>query len=733
MTVGVPFIEGVVKDPGKLSILLPDGQKAHAQAQVTATWPDGSIRWAVLNWRMSFAKNESSSVCVIAEAAAPAPGALELEQDAEGITARNAFYSARISSGSGIGLKSFKVGNREMLAPDAELVLETPDGKLFYASLAKARSLRVLASGPELALVEISGRMTAEDDSECLDFRFRFTFRAGDPVLRLDHKMTNRAAPELGIHIRRLYLTLPTVLGDRAIKQVRQATHGLNWWPRAVSIRENVELQAGSFKPSARVEAYGSLQDGKVVIRNFGSFKEDISSYPHYLRPGNARSDIGGGLHAAYRHLIATSADAGTVAWMPQMERHFPKGIAFTRGEWRFDFWPEWADPLRLNRGMSREHTLFLTFQGQGASPDALESIVFDHEIQGTGVTTCGDTPIHTNIEPEYARQCRVLDLHRWLPFDEKRYLQAEIKLGTYSASFAAARGELELGDSEIRGCSANNENDRLLERFRSIFRLGTPGALSEAIVAARHNAHVDLIAYDPDPLREGTMAAHCPNHSDGATYPSHMWVGGLLAAYHTTADTDFLEAALSVGENMRRWQTQRPEIFYCDSRECGWPMLAFVQLWHHTHEQRWLDYADEVFQAYKKMMQPSGEILHEIPHGLGTLLIGYGEFMTWRACFFYYEASGKQEVKDFLVKCLSLPGIYIRTPAQCARGGWACNDLFPAWAAFALTNDSRFLTDNRDFLKYLMSLNRFPWGGVDVHYFLNALHERGELDAYSG
>ena len=190
-----------------------------------------------------------------------------------------------------------------------------------------ARKLRVLASGPELAQVEISGRMTAEDDSECLDFRFRFTFRVG-----VGHasgsQMTNREAPGSAFTFA-VYLTCTD--HDRAVKQVRQATHGLNWWPRAVTIHENVELQAGSFKPSARVEAYGSLQDGKVVIRNFGSFKEDLSSYPHYLRPGNERADISGGLHAAYPHLIATSADAGTVAWMPQMERHFPKGTAFTR------------------------------------------------------------------------------------------------------------------------------------------------------------------------------------------------------------------------------------------------------------------------------------------------------------------------------------------------------------------------------------------------------------------
>lgn len=684
----------------------------------TGAWPSG--------------KNESSEVKILDEAAPTPAGGITLEESADHVTIRNGTQVVRIGKTPGPVLTSFQADGRDMLGPGSDLVLETPEGKLFYSSLTRALTVRILERGPERAVVETAGRMTAEDDTEMLDFRFRYTFRAGDPVVTVDHKMTNREAPELGVRLRRLWVDLPTTLGDRTVKQVRQMTHGANWWPRAVTIRENVELQAGSFvSPMAR-SVYGSSQDGKVVIRNFDSFGEKVGDYPHFLRPGNARADMSGGLKAAYSHLIVLKGDTGAVAWFPQMERHHPKGLAFCRGSWRFDIWPEWAEPLRLNRGMGREHTFCLAFQGSGATAEAMESVVFDHEVLSFGIFACGEPPVQAHFDPAYARQCRVLDLHRWLPHDEDRYLNVEIRLGTPSSRpVPQSRGELDLGDGVIRDCSGNNENDVILEQIRAYFRLGDPAFLAEALTSARHAAHVDFIAYDPDPLRQGTMAAHCPNHSDGATYPSHMWVGGLLAAFHVTGNPDFEEAALSVGANMRRWQTQRPEIFYCDSRECGWPMLAYVQLWHHTRDPRWLDYADEVFRAYRGMMTDSGEILHEIPHGLGTFLMGYGEFITWRACFFYYEACGKPEVKDFLVKCLSLPSVYRRTPSQCARGGWGCNDLFPAWAAYTLTGDDRFLKENHPFLKYLMSRDRFPWGGVDVHYFLNALHERGELERF--
>jgi hypothetical protein len=38
---------------------------------------------------------------------------------------------------------------------------------------------------------------------------------------------------------------------------------------------------------------------------------------------------------------------------------------------------------------------------------------------------------------------------------------------------------------------------------------------------------------------------------------------------------------------------------------------------------------------------------------------------------------------------------------------------------------------ENHPFLRYLMEQPRFHWGGVDMHYYLKALHDRGELDAF--
>jgi hypothetical protein len=284
---------------------------------------------------------------------------------------------------------------------------------------------------------------------------------------------------------------------------------------------------------------------------------------------------------------------------------------------------------------------------------------------------------------------------------------------------------------SADRSWCHNNENDAILNGLREYYRRAEPTMLAAAVLKARHNAHVDFIAFDPDPLRQGTMPAHCPEHTDGATYPSHMWVEGLMAAYCITGEPDFREAALSVGENMLRWQKDDPAIFYADSRECGWPMLACVRLHEHTGEQRWLDACAEVFDFYRERMNEDGEILYALPLGVGTYLTGYGEFIAWRACFRYWERTGRKDVRDFLVRCLANPEVYRVAAGRLAGGGgWACNDLFPAWAAWTLTGDDRFITDNYVFFRLLMKRSGgFPWGGVDVHYYLNELDRRGVLE----
>ena len=92
---------------------------------------------------------------------------------------------------------------------------------------------------------------------------------------------------------------------------------------------------------------------------------------------------------------------------------------------------------------------------------------------------------------------------------------------------------------------------------------------------------------------------------------------------------------------------------------------------------------------------------------------------------------TGRREVKDFLVK--SMQNVYFFPAKQAITGGgWACNDMFPAWALYALTGERKYLEANYPFLRALMAKpSNFMWGGIDMHFYLGELDRLGELEQF--
>lgn len=733
VTYGVPLRRGALA--GDKPLCLRQGGKTRpAQAKVLETWDDGSARWLLLDFDLPLAANERGTLELLpGRARAPGP-AMKAETKPGAVTVRTPRLEATIGTRAFSLFRDYRVNGTRMVLPGSDIVVEDPHGKRFYASLARRLDVRLVESGPQRIVVQVTGRHTAEDDAELLTFRIRYTFRPREPGVAIAYKFTNREEPETGVRIASISIVVPTSLGDRTEKLVRQTNHTARWVSRALAIRENVELFAGKAVNEAARTRYGAAAEGKVLLRNFASLRENLAEYPHFLRPGNARTDMTGGLRQMYPWLGLNGKGGSAVAWFAEMEHHYPKAVRAERGTLSFDVWPSSAGELLVRRGQSKEHDLYLSLDSRPRDAATLEGVYFDHELVGVGILGAACAPVELTLDPAYVRSCEALDLHRWLRYDEARYAPVEVKLGSAGARGEhGSRGMMDFGDfiNPDRSWAHNNENDAILNGIREYYRRAEPTMLPPALAKARHNAHVDFIAYDPDPLRQGTMPAHCPEHTDGATYPSHMWVEGLMAAYGVSGEPDFLEAALAVGENMLRWQKDGASVFYADSRECGWPMLAFLRLHEYTRDRKWLDACEEIFRFYRDRIDADGEIKYALPHGVGTVIQGYGEFIAWRAVFFYYERTGREDVKRFLVD--ALPRVYLHRPGHMV-GGWACNDLFPAWAAYALTGEDRFIEDNYPFLRFLMDRpGNFPWGGVDMHYYLAELDRRGTLERFAG
>ncbi|OGV61126.1 MAG: hypothetical protein A2498_12750 [Lentisphaerae bacterium RIFOXYC12_FULL_60_16] len=730
ITHGVPFPKGTMPRPRPLAVQLPGGRLIPVQTQVTERWLDNSIRWMTLDFAIPLKPNQKLELPLVHTTGKPAPSAMRITPSRTTCTATTPHYRFTLSRSRFAIFDQFVVNGKNLVLPGSDIIVEDLNGKRYYASLSRTLTVQPILEGSQRTVIDVQGRHTAEDGTEMLSFRLRYTIRPNDPCCLLSYKFTNREEPETGVKLASIRMIIPTALGDTTVKYIRQSVHGETWFPHPMEIHENVELIAGKALSEAAKTRYGASAEGKVLIRNFSSLGENLSEYPYYLRPGNARTDMSGGLRQVYPYLGANGPHGSILGWFVEMENHYPKAVGMDRHVMAFDIWPSASGDLLVRRGQSVEQDLYISLSPRARKPEVLESLYLDHEVLGFGIASCGAPPVEVTLDADYVRACKVLQLHRWLRYNEDKYLPIEAKLGSVGPAGQGQKGMFDLGDfvSPDRSWAHNNENDGILGMIREYLRRAEPSLLKAALDKARHNAHVDFIAYDPNPLRQGTMPAHCPEHTDGATYPSHMWVDGLIAAYCMTGEPDYREAAIAVGENMRRWQLKKTT-FYCDSREAGWPMLAYLCPYEHTHDRKWLEYAHEVYTFYRKNMTAKGEILYDIPHGMGTFKQAYGEFITWRACFHYYELTGLKVVKDFLVKALRQ--VY-HFPAKKAfmPGGWGCSDMFPAWALYTLTGEQKVLEDNIPFLKtHMEKQGNFPWGGVDWHFYLAELDRLGILE----
>jgi hypothetical protein len=725
-TYGLPIAQGDLKPEANLELATAQGKKLPVQSKTLETWLDGSTKWLLLSFEAPAPKNVETALTLVSGAAQTTSG-ISTQETPEQITVTTPGLTVKFSKTAFSLFDSYVVKGKEMVLPGSDITLELPSGKRFYGSNAKYLKTRITEAGPIKTVVESTGKHTAGDGQGMFSFRVRYTFFAGAPGVNLSYKFTNDEVPEAGVKIAALSLTVPTALGKNTTHTVRQSNTGKHWFSRQVEVKENVELMTAGFMNEAAKTRYGSWAEGITTIRDLSSLKENPADYPYFLRPGNARTDMQGGLKRTYPHMILHSQEGSALGFFFEMGFNYPKAVAAEQGRIKFDIWPIWSGDLLWRRGMSKEHDLYLLLSPEAIDNQTLEDVYFSHEVL--------DTPqVHLVLDPAYVRSTRVLQLHNWLASNDAKYLNIEAKLGTagqYGETnyLPGNKGMMDFGDyiNPDRSWAHNNEDDAILNHLREYYRLRAPSRLQAGLALARHNAHVDFIAFDPDPLRQGTMPAHCPEHTDGATYPSHMWGDGLLAAWCLTGEEDFKHAAISVAENMLRWQKQEPTIFYADSREAGWPALLYCRMYELTRDQKWLDAIQEVFEWIQKKINADSVILYELPHHVGTYVGGYGEFIAWRALYFYYELTGKEDVKAFLIKALEKAYFF---KAGVFKAGWAANDMFPAWALYKLTGNTKYLKDNIPFIKFLMARpEKFMWGGNDLHFYLGELDRLGMLE----
>jgi len=745
---GVPLPPGAVKDERGVSVTDEQGRVLPSEGRILQRRPDGSVEWMLLDILLDVGGQESRSIFVEPRAASSPPvnNTVAVVDDGKNVVLSNGLSEVAVSREGGSLIRRLVINGRTLVDEPLLVDLQVLDGggKIHRASLSGPYKVTIPHRNRLKTTVKVEGKHAARDGATFLDFALRLTLTAGCPDLTVEHTFYCRE-PETGkIPVRAIRLVLPTTLSGDAIKMLRQAHHGHSWFPRAVEIRENVEIVSSSV---GDIDNYAQgfkgpgvshpCAGGSVFIRNWDSLHEDWSKYPFHMRPGQGsgfRADLAiGGLRAIYPVIGWKDKDFTLVTTFEHFRQLHPKSINIDENVITYSIWPEWSVPMQIVQGVSKSHILWITGEPRALNQDEVEDRLYRWEYGYV-------EPLDVSFDPAWPAFCEVLDCHHLLRYQPDKYPLLENLVepvpsagnpARHSYDRQPATGMFHFGDivsPDGSSCSNNEDDCQVLFPLQHFLRTGHTYAWDYGKEAARHYMEVDFCEWSTDPRQRGGLIPHTGQHFIGNVYPSHQWSEGILAYYYLTGDERARNVVISVGDNYCYWAYNVTEAVCCDGREAGMPLVNLAAAYRLTRDEKYIAAAKHIIENFfVKWIRRYGEFKYPYPQGTHDhphkLITGYGDWSSYAGLYRIWEQTGDDDVKQLLLQLLQ---------AAIQPGSFSVNDVramdfFAAWILGRLTGDMDGVIKRVE-RSIPMLLRR---GGHPLRrmHFLKELDERGLIN----
>jgi hypothetical protein len=728
-TYGIPIPEGAAREPHDIALLDAQGSPVPVAVQPMATWRDGSIRWALLDWVGDFAPSEKTTwqLAIGEGIATPAPHhPVVVEESGDGIRVSNGVLNATFRHGDFRLFDTLFADGREIISRDCrcDIVAVNPHGKIFRASYDDAPRLALEDVTPLRTTVRWDGHLIAGDGSRMTDFRLKLHFYANNPYIKIEHSAICRDEAELGSFMREYRLDIETTLDRRSTKVVRQKNHGVDYLSRMVELPQNVHLivptTGSDNQPASAAGILGAV--GKVMIEDEAAFGENAGEFPHFLRPGAPRVAIGGGYAVVFPFIGLRDEKATLVGSFLRMGPQHPKGITADENRLSFEIWPAGSGDWRLSRGMTKTHHLALSFCGRRLSADEVDAEAVRREYFAAYVP---HDPVTITLDPEYVRETRQIEAASLLPYLPERYPKLETKIAGIElhGKPLASSGMMDYGEA----ISTNNEEDQGHEYAMEYYRSGSYEHYLKFVAQMLHNSTVDVVDWDPDPLRQGGTPYHTSYHQDAVCVTSHTWTEGMFEYAYATGDREAHRAAVGLCEWILRFLEGKPHLVKQDGREIGWPIIALVAGYQATWDQRYLDGAYKLVSFYHEKVAEYGELANNEPPGTGYMQAPYGEYAGFEGMHKLWQVTQDEELRRFALQCIEAA---IEKGHIAFRSHGRFMDMYALYAAYDMSQDPKWIERARQMVPIVLA--RPDWSGYfyrRVIHFLGLCHERGLID----
>jgi hypothetical protein len=362
ITVGVPMPRGVVTDPDRIG-LAGDGQAMiPLQALPTEHWPDGSIRWALLDFQATGVAGSDRHYhlkldCAGATTLAPC---VEITETAERIVVDTGAASFRLQAGAGFPFAAVIVGGLAPIdASSSAFVVIDARGKSWRARVAK---VEVEERGPVRSSIRLDA-FVGPRRRPLLQVIARIHFFAGSAAVRIAVTVRN---PRKARHKGGAW-----ELGDRGSVYVRDASLHLALPSSVTALDCAPELGLVSQRSRVPFELYQDSSGGEHWRHPTHVTRHDevpCTFRGYRLRAGDA-------LHPGLRatpSVTATHASGSVLVAVEHFWQNFPKAIEADSRRLTLRLWPrQFADVHEIQGGEQKTHTFTLAFGGDPMARDA--------------------------------------------------------------------------------------------------------------------------------------------------------------------------------------------------------------------------------------------------------------------------------------------------------------------------------------------------------------------------
>lgn len=190
VTVGVPLPSGAVSHLSTLTLRKSDGTPLVSQTRELERWPDGTVRWMLLDYEATCGADESPEYYLTAdgEPASP-PDSVALDATHDGIRITTGSTTFSIERGQPFPISAVAAARGDVIISSGTGLHTTTNGKTDSWTVAE---VKVIAMGPIRTEIHVTGSPAAGADSTPLAASARIEIFSSTPAARVHLTLRNR-------------------------------------------------------------------------------------------------------------------------------------------------------------------------------------------------------------------------------------------------------------------------------------------------------------------------------------------------------------------------------------------------------------------------------------------------------------------------------------------------------------------------------------------------------------